>query len=230
MVPPLIVERAQEAGLNMLAVTDHNSGENAAAVVAAAEGTGMVVFPGMEMETREGVHVIALFDAVPALLSWQEQVYRALPDRANDAHAFGAQLVVDSGGDLLRTNHRLLITGVSLTLAAVVEIVHRLGGTCIPAHVDRPSSGLLGVLGFAPTDLDVPALEISPRLTPTDAAARFPQLAGRTLVRSSDAHRLEDIGRVFTTFQLSEASLPEVARALRGEEGRMVVTESCPIH
>ena len=223
MVPALIIERAIEAGLDMLAITDHNSGENAAAVMSAALGSGVAVLPGMEVETREGVHILTIFDTVDSLVQWQEQVYRALPDRENDERAFGAQLVVDCEGNLISRNRRLLIAAVDISIDMVVAAVQEIGGVPIPAHVDRPSSGLLGVLGLIPEGLDVPAMEISPRLTPAQAVALYPELAGRTILRSSDAHTLEDITNVSTRFLVSEASVRELARACRGEFGRLVV-------
>ncbi len=223
MVPALIIARAIESGLNMLAITDHNSGENARAVMSAALNSGLTVFPGMEVETREGVHILTIFDSVDCLARWQQQVYGALPKLENDERAFGAQLVVDAKGNLLSVNKRLLVTALNLSIDGVVSTVERIGGVSIPAHVDRPSGGLLGVLGLLPEGLDVPAMEISPRLTPAEALARYPALSGHTLLRSSDAHTLEEIASVSTSFLVSEASVRELARACRGELGRQVV-------
>lgn len=223
MVPALIIERAMETGLDMLAITDHNSGENAAAVMSAALDSGVTVFPGMEVETREGVHILTTFDTVDSLVQWQEEVYHALPNRENDDRAFGTQLIVDAEGNLLSVNRRLLITAVDLSIDEVVATVQLAGGVSIPAHVDRPSSGLLGVLGLIPEGLDVPAMEISSRLTLAQAVAQYPTLAGRTLLRSSDAHALEEIARVSTPFLVAEASVCELTRACRGELGRLVV-------
>ena len=69
----------------------------------------------------------------------------------------------------------------------------------------------------------MPAMEISPRFTPAEAVAQYPTLAGHTLLRSSDAHTLEEIARVSTPFLVSEASVCELTRACRGELGRLVV-------
>ncbi|HEX2987515.1 MAG TPA: PHP domain-containing protein, partial [Chloroflexota bacterium] len=89
-------------------------------------------------------------------------------------------------------------TAVDLSLEEVVERSQGSGGLCVPAHVDRPANGLLSVLGMLPEDLRAPALEISPRIDIDGALKQYPQLAGNTLIRSSDAHTLEDIGKVAT--------------------------------
>lgn len=222
MVPSLIVQRAVDSGVGLIGVTDHNSGENAQAVVRAAKGSSVHVLPGMEVESREGVHLLALFDEIGALNRWQDAVYSALPPRQNDARLFGTQLVVDADGTLISVNQRLLATAAALSVEEVVRGVGLLGGLCIPAHVDRPANGLLGVLGMVPDGLGVPALEVSRNLSPQQAAQRFPQLKEITLVRSSDAHALEDVGKATTTFLIDELSVLEVSMACRGERGRLV--------
>ncbi len=224
MVPELILEQARLKGLDLLGVTDHNSGENAAAMMEAAEGSGVAVLPGMEVESREGVHLLTLFDDVPSLERWQAVVYGALPKRDNVERVFGAQLVVDVAGRLVDKNPRLLITAADLSLEEVVALSREIGALCLPAHVDRPANGLLAVLGLLPADLDAPALEISPWSSPAAARRRHPDLAGHTLIQSSDAHRLEDVGRVTTTFLVLGPSLAEIAMACRGEHGRKVVS------
>ena len=52
MIPPLIVRRAKELALDLIAVTDHNSAENVGAVMAAANGQGLSVMPGEGDETK----------------------------------------------------------------------------------------------------------------------------------------------------------------------------------
>ncbi len=223
MVPELIVGRAAELQIDLLGITDHNSGENAAAMLEAAEGTAVAVLPGMEVECREGVHLLTLFDRVEQLDRWQGFVYDALPPRENVERVFGAQLVVDAAGNLLRKNPRLLITAVDLSLEEVIALSQAMGGFCLPAHVDRPANGLLPVLGLLPTGLGTPALETSPVRTRAEVVQQYPELAGRPLIRSSDAHRLADIGRATTTFLMARPSVAEVGLACRRQEGRKLL-------
>ncbi|MHB0869309.1 MAG: PHP domain-containing protein [Chloroflexota bacterium] len=223
MVPALLIERAAAVGIDLLGIADHNSGENAAAVVSAAEDSGIAVLPGMEVESREGVHLLTLFDDLEALERWQEIVYAALPPRENVEKVFGAQLVVDAAGRLLGKNTRLLIAAADLSLEEVVGLSQGIGGLCVPAHVDRPANGLLPVLGLLPAGLNVPALEVSRWSTPAASIRQFPELAGRTLIRSSDAHYLEELGKATTTFLMAKASVAEISLACRQQEGRGVI-------
>jgi PHP family Zn ribbon phosphoesterase len=221
MLPEFIVERAQALGLNLVAVTDHNAAENVAAVIAAAEGTGITVLPGMEVQTREEVHVLCLFDTLEQALTWQGDVYGHLPRLKNKEEVFGTQIVLAPDGNPLGINDRLLLTSTGFSVEEVVQRVRRLEGLCIPAHVDRPAYSIIANLGFVPPDLAVAGVEISQLVGVEEARKRFPQLASLSLVGNSDAHRLKDMVRR-TTFKMERATVAEVALALAGEGGRGV--------
>ena len=74
MIPPLIVRRALELGLDLIAITDHNTAENVEAVQEAARGTALKVLPGMEVQTSEEVHILCLFDTSEQISAWQATV------------------------------------------------------------------------------------------------------------------------------------------------------------
>jgi PHP family Zn ribbon phosphoesterase len=221
MIPPLIVRTALEKGLRVLAVTDHNASANVSAVQQAAAGTGLVIVPGMELQTREEVHLLCLFERLDQLEAWQARVDACLPDQPNVPDFFGEQFVVDATGDFIRSEPRLLLTSAQISLEAAVSEVMALGGLAIPAHVDRQAFGLLAQLGFVPAGLWVPALEISRYVTPEVAHRRFPQLAGHTLIQSGDAHSLDGyLGA--TVLRMAAPTVAEVGLALRGAGGRSV--------
>ncbi len=221
MLPDLIIERGRAQGITLLAVTDHNSAENAAAMLRAAEGSGITVWPGMEVQTREEVHLVCLFDTLEQVLAWQEEVYAHLPRMRNREEVFGVQIVLDAAGNPVGRNERLLLTSASLSVEAVVWRVRALGGLCLPAHVDRPAYSIIANLGFIPPDLALPGVEISHLVDVASARERFPELARYTLVSGSDAHRLNDL-RPRTTLKLEAATVAELARALASEGDRGV--------
>ncbi len=221
MLPEFIVERAQELRLHIIAVTDHNSAENATAAVNAARGTGVTVLPGMEVQTREEVHLLTLFDTLEQVACWQEQVYANLPPLKNDEAVFGKQLLLDADGGPAGYLDRLLLTSTSFSVEEVVQLVSSLNGLCIPAHVDRPMYSIISNLGFIPPELDVVGVEISHNIGPVEARERFPQLARYSLVASGDAHRLKEMARR-TTLKMEAPTVAELSLALAGSEGREV--------
>ena len=221
MLPEFIIERAGELGLDIIAVTDHNSCENAAAMIRAAEGTSIDVWPGMEVQSREEAHLLCLFDTLDQALAWQEVVYASLPPLKNRPSVFGEQVVLASDGEPVGTNDRLLATSTFLSVEEVVRGVSHLGGLCIPAHVDRPMYSLIANLGFIPPDLAIPGVEVSHLLGPKEARARFPQLARYGLIADGDAHRLGEMCRR-NTLKMAHRTTAELAWALAGVGDRGV--------
>ena len=221
MLPPLIVRRALELGLDLIAITDHNTAENVAAVQEAAKGTALRVWPGMEVQTREEVHILCLFDTAEQICAWQATVYNSLPSASNTPEVFGAQYVVDATGEYVRDNERLLLTSTGMSTEQVVEKVRGLGGLPIAAHVDRPSFSLLANLGFVPEGLALAGLEISRRQTVERFRAAYPHLAHWPLIGSSDAHQLADMA-VRTEATMAGRTVSELELALQGAGGRQV--------
>ncbi len=217
MIPPLIINESLAMGINLLAVTDHNASANAWAVMEAAQGTGISVLPGMELQTREEVHLLCLFDTLQQLETWQALVNSALPDIPNNVEFFGEQFVVDSEGEFIRREGRLLLNSANIGLEQAAEQVTALGGLAIPAHIDRKANGLIELLGLIPPGFE--ALEISRHISPSKAREKFPQIGRTPLVQNGDAHLLD--GLLGTTeFELEAPNIAEIRLALKGEGER----------
>ena len=219
MLPPLIVLEAIERNIDLIAVTDHNATANIAAVQKAAEGCKLTVLAGMELQTREDVHVLCLFDRLEQAACLQQRVDAALPAMENRPDYFGDQLVVDEHGNFIAREIRLLSTSNILTINQVWQQVEQLQGLMIPAHVDRPVNGLIPTLGMIPDDIPFEALEISRHLQPKDARLKYPQLAGYPLVLGGDAHRLGELLGV-NQLQVENPTIAEIRLALAGCGGR----------
>jgi hypothetical protein len=224
MIPPLIIQQAKRLGLSLIAITDHNSCHNAEAVIQASVGTDVHVLPGMELQSKEEVHLLCLFDTVRPCQEWQEEVFRRLPPLGNKEEIFGAQFVVDSIGEWVRTEKRFLAGATDLSLEEVVADVHSIGGMVIPAHVDRPSFSLLSNLGSVPESLKVEALEVTPQFVPSAGLQKWPQLKAWCLIVNGDAHRLQEMQNR-TVFKIDAPVVHEIHLALKGEQGRRVVVE-----
>lgn len=220
MSPRHVVETARRAGLDLIAVTDHNTTENAGAAIRAAAGTGLAVLPGIELTTSEEVHVLGLFETGADLGPFQAEVYRNLPDLAATEKFVEDQVLVDADDYVTGFCPRGLFGATLFSIQAAVELIRGHGGLAVACHVDRPSFSIISQLGFIPPGLGLAAVEISPRLTPEEARTSFGTFDGLPIVRFSDAHRPEEIGTAATEFLVAGPSLDEVRRALAGEEAR----------
>ena len=204
MSPGEIVKRALAAGMDGLALTDHQSARNCPAIAECAARAGLPCLFGMELQTAEEVHTVALFDTVEAALALTDWVYEALPKRVNDPDTFGDQPVVTWDDDIVEMEWRILAMGCRRSIPEAAEKVRALGGLYIAAHVDRPNFSVLGSLGAIPEGC-FDAVELS---RTADEALWLPKAAGYAATRSSDAHNLDDVARVWT-----EADLPEFSVA-----------------
>jgi len=220
MTPAAIVRTASENGLDIIAITDHNSAENVVGTQKAAEDTGLRVLSGMEVTTSEEVHILALFDDVESALQLQDVVYENLISAGEYDERFGEQVVVNENDEVLGFNKRLLIGATSLTTQSIVDIIHSLEGLSIASHIDREGFGIISKLGFIPEDLKLDALEISPNTDKEKAEDIFKEYASFQWISSSDAHYIEDIGKRATSFFLKEATLAEIRAALKSSGGR----------
>jgi 3',5'-nucleoside bisphosphate phosphatase len=219
MIPPLIVRSALENQINLIAITDHNHTANIGAVQKAASGTGLVVLPGIEVQTREEVHVVCLFDTLEQAQSFQAFVDQTLPLVDNRADFFGEQFIVDETGDFVANEDRLLINSLNASFEQVYEQTTQIGGLFIPAHVNRKTFGLIENLGLVPTGVKVEALEISRHLKANEAAQKFPQIRGYPLIQSGDVHGLDEFLGA-TELTLETPTVSEIRLALQNKDGR----------
>jgi PHP family Zn ribbon phosphoesterase len=225
MIPPLIVQTALEKNIDLIAITDHNASANVRAVQKAAIGTNLTVLPGMEVQSREDVHLLTLFETLDVLEAWQAQVDDALPNLPNDTDYFGEQFLVDETGDFVRSEPRLLLNSTDFSIDEIFKRVTDLGGIVIPAHVERSSYGLFPSLGLISDEWKVLALEISRHTTPDKVAVTFPATRNYPLIQSGDVHRLDEFLGT-TVFNLNSPTLMEIRMAFNNIDGRSVCIET----
>jgi PHP family Zn ribbon phosphoesterase len=212
MSPPAIVARAKEAGLDCIALSDHCCAENLPAFHAACREARMPCLYGIEATTAEDVHVLCLFAELEAAIAFGETVYASLQDFPNDPERFGDQPIVDMDGGITGFARKLLIGSTGISFFDLVPMILEGDGLCIPAHIDRECLGALAHLGFLP-DLPYSAVEVVSPEAPAEARA-WP------VVRFSDAHQPEQIGRRFTEVDVSDFSVAALRTAF-SEQLRM---------
>lgn len=188
MTPNNIVNMAYVKGLQAIAVCDHNSVRNLPAVQKAADERGLILLPGLEVETREEVHMLAYFPSVESAQEFGEWVYARLPDLENMPDFFGEQAVLDENDERIGTEQRMLLQSTTISIDDLAARCRQMGGVPVPAHINRTSNSLLYNLGFVPQQLQFATLEVYQSL-PVQGV----ELGEYHIIYNSDAHYLESI-------------------------------------
>ncbi len=204
------------AGLEAVALTDHNTVGNCAAFCAAAQRSGLLALPGMELTTAEEVHVVCLFPDLDSAAAFGKIVYDRLPPLSNDIRIFGPQIYMDSEDGVLGQEVRMLAGATTIGIYEVPALVSSLGGVAYPAHIDRPSFSLLSNLGFWDPNLKFFLAEIS-RSCPPEFLER-PDLQGLCTITASDAHSLDQIADPCQTLVAEERSPQALIKSLRSPD------------
>ncbi|MCK5286585.1 MAG: PHP domain-containing protein [Thermodesulfovibrionia bacterium] len=225
MTPSAIVKTAAERGLDIVAITDHNSAENVIASQKSAENSELAVLAGMEITSAEEAHILAIFDDVESVIKLQKVIYDNLMHFNDNTTRFNDQIVVNEKDEVLGFNNRFLIAATMLDTYSIVNTIHSLGGLSIASHVDREAFGIISQLGFIPEDLQLDALEMSPGTDKKTAENLFKNYRSFPWISSSDAHYLKDINRRNTRFYVKEPSVTEISYALKNTGGRKVEWE-----
>lgn len=193
MTPANIAGMASLAGLQLLALTDHNSCGNCGPFMKACRRYGIVPVPGMELTTAEEIHLVCLFPELEPAMAFDREVRAHLMPVRNRKEVFGNQLLMNEEDELLGEEELLLISATDLPLEDAYALVLRYGGAAYPAHIDRDANGIIAILGTVPPEPAFPAVELRDRANRETYTGRY-GLANRLIVCSSDSHNLWTIG------------------------------------
>ncbi len=202
--PANIAGMAAVKGLQIAALTDHNSTLNLPAFFKACKAYGVIPVGGMELTTAEDIHLLCLFRDLDGAMDFGREADKRKIRIKNRADIFGKQVIMDEEDNVTGEEEDLLLNATELSLDEGTELCRRLGGVCYPAHIDRPSNGAVEILGTFPDWLSYTSYEISGKGDRAKMEERFPCLEGMRCVKSSDAHYLWDISEAENFFFLED--------------------------
>ena len=195
MTPANIVGMAMLNGLQIVALTDHNSTKNCPAFFKLAKGYGLIPVAGVELTTSEDVHAVCLFRDLETAMDFDRFIESRRIQIKNNPDIFGKQIIMNENDEKCGEEEFLLINAVNISLDEAYNEVTKLGGVCFPAHIDRSSNGIIAMLGDFPPEPRFTSFELNDIASLDECLSRFPIITDRKLVHiaSSDAHYLTDI-------------------------------------
>ncbi len=215
MTPWNLVNMAKILGLDIIALTDHNSCKNCRSAMKVGEKAGITVVPGMELCTAEEIHCVCLFDDIDKAEAFGDFVKTTLPTVKNREEIFGCQLIMDEGDGILGREEILLTTASSIGIDSLPGLMEKHGGVWFPSHIDRESYSIISSLGDFPSELEVKAFELTPNAEEKAYRDKYKALEGKLLLRNSDAHYLENMREKEFYIQAEENSIKALTEYIK---------------
>lgn len=204
MTPANIAGMATLAGLQIAALTDHNSCKNCPAFFKACKSMGIIPIPGMELTTAEDIHIITLFDSLEKAMAFDADIEKVRIPVPNKVDIFGNQLIMDEDDNVIGTEPNLLINATTLSIDRAVKMAREHGAAVYPAHVDRQGNGIIAVLGSLPETPHFDVVEFRDIQKIPEYEKLYPNIVGKMKVTGSDSHILTDIPDAKNTLLLED--------------------------
>ncbi len=196
---------AAVSGIDIMALTDHNSCKNCPAFFAAAEHYGIVPVAGIELTTTEEIHIVCLFPKLSDAMKFDDEIDSRRIKVLNRTDIFGDQIIMGCDDEPRGTEPYLLSNATSVALDEVPQLVKKYGGVCYPAHIDRDANGIIAVLGTLPKTPEFRCVELHDRQKMQEYITKY-NLDDKKIIISSDAHYLQDIKDKENYFEFEENS------------------------
>lgn len=193
MTPNNIVNMSVLNGLEVIAITDHNSCKNCKALVEAGKKANLLVIPGMEICTNEDIHVICLFETVTDAENFSTYVYSNMPLIPHRPDIFGEQIIMNSNDIEISRESYLLLNATNISVNDILSTTNKYNGTAFPAHIDRSSYSVISSLGDIPPEAGFNTIEISTKGNIEKMKSLHPIIKDKLILINSDSHYLENL-------------------------------------
>ena len=193
MTPNNIAGMAAIKGLNILALTDHNTCKNCPAFFDACKRQGIIPIAGMELSTAEDIHVVCLFPTLDDAMRFDAALAEHRANILNRPEIFGNQFILDGEDEIIGSEELLLISATDLWMEDALNLVRAYGGHVRPAHIDRDANGIVSVLGDIPAEYGFGCFEFNSADNIELLQKTFPYVSKDNVLVCSDAHHLWDI-------------------------------------
>lgn len=180
------------SGLDIVALTDHNTAKNCPAFFKACEHYGVIAIAGMELTTAEDIHVVCLFQTLDNALRFSDLVDTRRIKIKNRPDIFGEQLIMNENDEIIGSDEFLLSNATTITVDETKDLAEAFGGVAFPAHIDRDANGIISVLGTLPETPDFNCVEFHDSEKIAEMSAKY-HLQNKKIIIDSDAHYLANM-------------------------------------
>ena len=204
MTPNNLVNMAALLGLQVIALTDHNTCLNCEAAMKVGDAVGVLVIPGMELTTAEDIHAVCLFPTLEKALAFSAYVDEHRVKVKNKTEIYGRQVIMNEDDEEIGEIEHLLIPASFIGIAEAYRVAQEHGGICYPAHIERDSLSILSVLGEIDPYCGFRTAELADITKLDELKKQHPILNSMNIVTCSDAHYLENMRDAANTIDVPE--------------------------
>lgn len=217
MSPNNIINMSLLKGLDAIAITDHNGISNSKVSCEIGKKLGIIVLPGMEIQSVEDVHVVALFKSIEKLEAFYDEIKEFRMLIKNKPEKFGNQLIFNEHDEVIGEEENYLITPFTLNIEKIIKKAKEYEGIVFPAHINRNSFSIIRSLGFIAPDLDIKNIEWYGK-KPIDSKEYEKKMFRkyRELI-NSDAHDLINISERENYIDVKEKSIEGIFEILSSD-------------
>ncbi|MFR3042962.1 MAG: PHP domain-containing protein [Thomasclavelia spiroformis] len=192
-----IFNMAYIKGLQLIAITDHNSIKQQYYLEKIIEHDilkGKIDYVhGVELQSSEEIHLLAYFKKGSNLNVIQEWIDKHLIKVKNQSDYYGNQYIFNEFDEVIGIEDNLLISSLDLNVYQIVKKVHEFNGVVILAHVMAKRYGIYEVYHGIPDDLNYDGIEVESIKQLNELKQLCKHLKDDYVFFNSDAHNLESI-------------------------------------
>ena len=192
-----IFNMAYIKGLQLIAITDHNSLKQQyylEKIIKHDILKGKIDYVhGVELQSSEEIHLLAYFKKGSNLNVIQEWIDKHLIKVKNQSDYYGNQYIYNEFDEVIGIEDNLLISSLDLNVYQIVKKVHEFNGVVILAHVMAKRYGIYEVYHGIPDDLNYGGIEVESIKQLNELKQLCKHLKDDYVFFNSDAHNLESI-------------------------------------
>ena len=192
-----IFNMAYIKGLQLIAITDHNSLKQQyylEKIIKHVILKGKIDYVhGVELQSSEEIHLLAYFKKGSNLNVIQEWIDKHLIKVKNQSDYYGNQYIFNEFDEVIGIEDNLLISSLDLNVYQIVKKVHEFNGVVILAHVMAKRYGIYEVYHGIPDDLNYDGIEVESIKQLNELKQLCKHLKDDYVFFNSDAHNLESI-------------------------------------
>lgn len=198
-------------GLDLIAITDHNSTKQLKIINELKDSYDFIVIPGVEVSVKEGFDVLCYFRTFEDAISFNEFLEPRLSGKWGN-YTKEDQAITDIY-DTTLMEYETPLTETNITYKELVKAVYDYDGAIVLAHINRPSCTPLSVYDLKELEFD--GIEIQP-YKKDEYLEEHQYLKEYTIFSNSDSHTLLTLLEKDQEIELEEKSIEAFFKYLKG--------------